>query len=146
MDKLISNARAAKKRQTVPALSAEAAKLLAIASNKPRRDGRRQWPGQWGWLRLVSTTTWRFTAERRAGGRQDRGGNQSSSASGRQLARVANDPNDPGVPQPKHGRVRLQPDAKFPLRYRDLVGEYSALCRIDRTRGNDETIKLANFW
>ena len=22
------------------------------------------------------------------------------------------------------GRVRLQPDAKFPLRYRDMVGEY----------------------
>ncbi len=26
----------------------------------------------------------------------------------------------PGTP----GRVRLQPDAKFPLKYRDLVGEY----------------------
>ncbi|HXR08409.1 MAG TPA: hypothetical protein VN765_13815 [Candidatus Acidoferrum sp.] len=24
----------------------------------------------------------------------------------------------------RRGRVRLQPDAKFPLRYRDLVGEY----------------------
>jgi hypothetical protein len=27
----------------------------------------------------------------------------------------------PGEPS---GRVRLQPDAKFPLRYRELVGEY----------------------
>ena len=31
--------------------------------------------------------------------------------------------NEP-VPLGTAGSVRLQPDAKFPLRYRDLVGEY----------------------
>ena len=32
---------------------------------------------------------------------------------------------DPGLAPPEApGRVRLLPEAKFPLRYRDLVGEY----------------------
>ena len=32
---------------------------------------------------------------------------------------------DAGLAPPEGpGRVRLQPDARFPLRYRDLVGEY----------------------
>jgi hypothetical protein len=60
-------------------------------------------------------------AGEQAGGRRDDDGR----GSGRHVARVAGEVNDPSLPQPDApGRVRLQPDAKFPLRYRDLVGEY----------------------
>lgn len=39
--------------------------------------------------------------------------------------RLAGTPSDPGIDAPREpGRVRLQPNAKFPLRYRELVGEY----------------------
>jgi hypothetical protein len=55
-----------------------------------------------------------------AAGRGETGGGQ-----GRSRATVGSDANDPGLPPANAaGRVRLQPDAKFPLRYRDLVGEY----------------------
>jgi hypothetical protein len=61
-------------------------------------------------------------AGEQAGGRRDDG---SSGEGGRQVARVAGDARDPSLPQPDApGRVRLQPDTKFPLRYRELVGEY----------------------
>jgi hypothetical protein len=41
------------------------------------------------------------------------------------MARVTGDARDPAfAPSEGPGRVRLQPDAKFPLRYRELVGEY----------------------
>jgi len=44
---------------------------------------------------------------------------------GRRVEHVAGDAREPGLqPTEAPGRVRLQPDAKFPLRYRDLVGEY----------------------
>jgi hypothetical protein len=55
-----------------------------------------------------------------AAGRGETGGGQ-----GRSRETVGSDANDPGLPPANAaGRVRLQPDAKFPLRYRDLVGEY----------------------
>jgi hypothetical protein len=55
-----------------------------------------------------------------AGGRGDTG-----SASRQQAQRIAGDSNDPGLKTPDApGRVKLQPNAKFPLRYRDLVGDY----------------------
>ena len=59
-------------------------------------------------------------AGEQAGGRGDRGrGNAPLSE------RVTGDARDPGLKPPAAtGSVRLQPDAKFPLRYRDLVGEY----------------------
>jgi acetyl esterase/lipase len=59
-------------------------------------------------------------AGEQAGRRGDTG-----SSGGQHVASVAGDARDPGLQQPDaRGRVRLQPDAKFPLRYRDLVGEY----------------------
>ena len=59
-------------------------------------------------------------AGEQAGVRGDRGrGNAPLSE------RVTGDARDPGLKPPATtGSVRLQPDAKFPLRYRDLVGEY----------------------
>ncbi len=43
----------------------------------------------------------------------------------------------PGMPQPQGpGRVRLPPDAKFPLRYRDLVGEYFKSVAESQKEGN----------
>jgi hypothetical protein len=59
-------------------------------------------------------------AGEQAGRRGDTG-----SGGGPQAAQIAGEAHDPGLPQPETaGHVRLQPDAKFPLRYRDLVGEY----------------------
>lgn len=54
------------------------------------------------------------------------GGRQESLSSARRGAeQVPGGARDVGVPQTgAPGRVRLQPDARFPLRYRDLVGEY----------------------
>jgi hypothetical protein len=52
-------------------------------------------------------------------------GAEPSSGSGRQFASVPGGAREEGLPSPEApGRVRLQPDAKFPLRYRDVVGEY----------------------
>jgi hypothetical protein len=59
-------------------------------------------------------------AGEQAGGQGETGSSQSRSG-----APMAGDARDAGLPPPEApGRVRLQPDAKFPLRYRDLVGEY----------------------
>jgi hypothetical protein len=50
---------------------------------------------------------------------------------------VAGDARDAGLAQPQGpGRVRLQPDAKFPLRYRDLVGEYFKSVAESQKEGN----------
>ena len=62
-----------------------------------------------------------LAGEQSGGKREDRGGN----GRGQSIASAPGDANDaalapPGTP----GRVRLQPDAKFPLKYRDIVGEY----------------------
>jgi hypothetical protein len=55
-----------------------------------------------------------------AGGSGDTTGDQ-----GRNSATVAGGAPDADLPPNlAPGHVRLQPDAKFPLRYRDLVGEY----------------------
>jgi hypothetical protein len=60
-------------------------------------------------------------AGEQAGGRNDTGG----PAATRRAERVTGNSSDPGLPRVAGpGKVRLQPDAKFPLRYRDLVGEY----------------------
>jgi hypothetical protein len=59
-------------------------------------------------------------AGQQAGGRGDRG-----QPSTRRAERVTGESKDPALKQPAiAGRVRLQPNAKFPLRYRELVGEY----------------------
>ncbi|HUR56804.1 MAG TPA: hypothetical protein VM029_03785 [Opitutaceae bacterium] len=59
-------------------------------------------------------------AGQQAGGRAATGGGRAAAAS-----RVTGDANDPALNQATApGRVRLQPDAKFPLQYRDIVGEY----------------------
>jgi hypothetical protein len=63
-------------------------------------------------------------AGEQAGGRRDREGSQGSGRS-QTVASTAGDSADPALPPPgTPGRVRLQPDAKFPLKYRDIVGEY----------------------
>ena len=63
-------------------------------------------------------------AGEQAGGRRDREGSQGSGRS-QTVATMAGDSADPALPPPgAPGRVRLQPDAKFPLKYRDIVGEY----------------------
>jgi uncharacterized protein YdcH (DUF465 family) len=55
-----------------------------------------------------------------AGGRNDRSG-----AGARGSERVTGDSQDEGLPATATtARLRLQPDAKFPLRYREVVGEY----------------------
>jgi hypothetical protein len=52
-----------------------------------------------------------------------RGGSGRGSSQGSQ--QVASEGTDPLLNKPDATtRLRLQPDAKFPLRYRDLVGEY----------------------
>ena len=59
-------------------------------------------------------------AGEQAGGRNDRGG--TTSARGERLGPDTGD--GPGKTPEMAGRVRLRPDAKFPLRYREVVGEY----------------------
>lgn len=59
-------------------------------------------------------------AGEQAGGRRDTG-----PTGGRRAERLAGDPAGPGFKSPEtSARVRLQPEARFPLRYRDLVGDY----------------------
>lgn len=53
------------------------------------------------------------------------GRGETGQAATRRAERVAGEARDPALKQTDvTGRVRLQPDAKFPLRYRELVGEY----------------------
>ncbi|HEX9047244.1 MAG TPA: hypothetical protein VF988_09480, partial [Verrucomicrobiae bacterium] len=59
-------------------------------------------------------------AGEQAGGRGDTGGQAATPA---QVVAGAAPDTEPAPAQPQ-GRVKLQPDAKFPLRYRELVGEY----------------------
>ncbi len=63
-------------------------------------------------------------AERMAG--REGGAEQSLPAQrNTETGGIASNPADPGLKTPQvAGRVRLQPNAKFPLRYRDLVGDY----------------------
>jgi hypothetical protein len=59
-------------------------------------------------------------AGEQAGGRGDAGPNE-----GWRVQPLAGEAPEAGLsPAEMPGRVRLQPDAKFPLRYRELVGEY----------------------
>jgi hypothetical protein len=58
-------------------------------------------------------------------GEQAGGQGQTGSGNSRPGAPILGDARDSALPPPETpGRVHLQPDAKFPLRYRDLVGEY----------------------
>ena len=58
-------------------------------------------------------------------GEQAGGSGEAGGAGGRQTATFAGTAQDGGLsPVDARGPVRLQTDAKFPLRYRDLVGEY----------------------
>jgi hypothetical protein len=58
-------------------------------------------------------------------GEQSGGRGETGQVATRRAERVTGEARDPGLKQTDAtGRVRLQPDAKFPLRYRDLVGEY----------------------
>lgn len=58
-------------------------------------------------------------------GEQAGGRRESAPAAAGRAQRVPGDGRDPALRRAEApGRVRLQPDAKFPLRYRDLVGEY----------------------
>jgi hypothetical protein len=58
-------------------------------------------------------------------GEQAGGQGETGASHSRTGAPMAGDARDPGLPPPEApGRVRLQPEARFPLRYRDLVGEY----------------------
>jgi hypothetical protein len=58
-------------------------------------------------------------------GEQAGGQGETGSSRSRTSTPMGGDARDPGLPPPEApGLVRLQPDAKFPLRYRDLVGEY----------------------
>jgi hypothetical protein len=58
-------------------------------------------------------------------GEQAGGRGTSGEAPARDGQRLASDPTDRALPKPgEPGRVRLQPNAKFPLKYREVVGEY----------------------
>jgi len=59
-------------------------------------------------------------AGEQAGDRGDTGGSGGRPAD----ILAGNSPDTEPPPNDALGRVKLQPDAKFPLRYRDLVGEY----------------------
>jgi hypothetical protein len=72
-------------------------------------------------------------------GEQAGGGGQLAQGASRRAERVTGEARDPGLNQPPvTARVRLQPDAKFPLRYRELVGEYF------RVIGESENVNTAN--
>jgi hypothetical protein len=59
-------------------------------------------------------------AGEQAGGEGEKGRSNS-----RTSPPLVGDARDAGLPPPEApGRVRLQPEARFPLRYRELVGEY----------------------
>jgi hypothetical protein len=61
-------------------------------------------------------------AGEQAGGRRE---GETGSGQARHTARVGGKSQDTATAGPDGpGRVRLQPDARFPLRYRELVGEY----------------------
>jgi hypothetical protein len=61
----------------------------------------------------------------RLAGEQAGGQGETGSSNSRTSTAMGGDASDAGLPPPEApGRVRLQPEAKFPLRYRDLVGEY----------------------
>lgn len=71
-----------------------------------------------------------------AGQQQGGGRNERSGASGRTGERIAGEIPDASVTaQTAPGRVRLQPDAKFPLRYREIVGEYFKAIAEDADEG-----------
>lgn len=58
-------------------------------------------------------------------GEQAGGRGETGQPATRRAERVTGEARDPALkPIAVQGRVRLQPDAKFPLRYRELVGEY----------------------
>jgi hypothetical protein len=58
-------------------------------------------------------------------GEQAGGRGETGRVASRRAERVPGEAHDPALQQAAiAGRVRLQPDAKFPLRYRELVGEY----------------------
>ena len=58
-------------------------------------------------------------------GEQGGGRPRSGQAAAQRAERVPGQGHDPALkPNAAPGRVRLQPDAKFPLRYRELVGDY----------------------
>ena len=59
-------------------------------------------------------------------GEQAGGRGETGHVASRRAERVTGEARDPALRQAEAvpGRVRLQPDAKFPLRYRELVGEY----------------------
>jgi hypothetical protein len=73
-------------------------------------------------------------AGQQAGGRAERSG-----ASGRAGERITGEfPDASGTAQTAPGRVRLQPDAKFPLRYREIVGDYFKAIAEDSDEGGQK--------
>ncbi len=71
-----------------------------------------------------------------AGEQAGRRGDTGRSAS-QNVARVGGEASDMAPAPPNApGRVRLQPDARFPLRYRDLVGEYFRVIAESEQEGN----------
>ncbi len=73
-------------------------------------------------------------------GEQAGGRGPSGPAGTRRAEVLAGQTRDPSLKQAATpGRVRLQPDAKFPLRYRDIVGEYfRAIAESDTARGGSK--------
>ena len=70
-------------------------------------------------------------------GEPNEGAGEPRANSVRRDQQVAGDARDAGLAQPQApGRVRLQPDARFPLRYRDLVGEYFKSVAESQKEGN----------
>jgi hypothetical protein len=62
---------------------------------------------------------------------------EPGAAGSRRDQQVAGDARDPGLAPPEAaGRVRLLPDARFPLRYRGLVGEYFRAVAESQKEGN----------
>jgi hypothetical protein len=95
--------------------------LSAMGANSGQGDGGQDGYGLFSDDVGLYGPNMELAGEQSGGRREDAGG----SGRGQRIASTPGDANDsalapPGTP----GRVRLQPDAKFPLKYRDLVGQY----------------------
>jgi hypothetical protein len=97
--------------------------LAAMGANRGSGQGAGQ--GGSNGYSLFNDEIALYGANVQLAGDQGGGRRENAPAGSRRAERVPGDAREPGLGQAAPpARVRLQPDAKFPLRYRELVGEY----------------------